>query len=67
MGDLIIKGLLLRLKNSDDNTLALGILDHFSGEKRLIILLTPLIETGNVRTIQIGSLRLTSSFEEERF
>lgn len=64
---LSIKGLLLGLKNSDDNTLALGILDHFSEEKRLITLLTPLRETGNVRTIQIGSLRLTPSFEDERF
>jgi polynucleotide 5'-hydroxyl-kinase GRC3/NOL9 len=64
---LSIKGLLLGLKNSDDNTLALGILNHFSEEKRLITLLTPLKETGNVRTIQTGSLRLTSSFEDERF
>ena len=64
---LSIKGLLLGLKNSDDNTLALGILDHFSEEKRLITLLTPLRETGNVRTIQTGSLMLTSSFEDERF
>ena len=64
---LSIKGLLLGLKNSDDNTLALGILDHFSEEKRLITLLTPLKETGNVTVIQTGSLRLTSSFEDERF
>jgi hypothetical protein len=65
MGDLIDQRFSLDWKNSDDNTLALGILTIF--QRRRGLSPSYCLISRNVRTIQTGFLKLTSSFEDERF
>ncbi len=65
-GDLAIPGILLGLKDGNDDTLALGLLDKYFEDVVSMKVLTPLKETGSVSSIQIGSVRLASSFEDEK-
>jgi polynucleotide 5'-hydroxyl-kinase GRC3/NOL9 len=62
-----INGLLIGLKDSNDETLALGIIRNYFEEKKVIRVLTPLRETQRVKTIQLSSLKIIPIFEEERF
>ena len=64
--DLTMAGILLGLKDENDNTLALGFLDHYSEDENSMKVLTPMKETGSVSSIQIGSVRLAPSLEDER-
>jgi polynucleotide 5'-hydroxyl-kinase GRC3/NOL9 len=66
-GALWIIGLLLGLKDLNDDTLALGVIENYVEERRLLRVSTPLQSIEKVKTIQLGSLRLTSSYEEENF
>ena len=61
-----VKGLLLGLKDVNDETLALGMIEGFIQEGGRLRISTPLNEVENVRILQLSSLKLTPSFEEER-
>lgn len=64
---LSIKGLLLGCKDMYDNTLALGVIENYVDEGRILRVSTPLRAIEEVEIIQFSSLRLTPSYEEERF
>lgn len=53
-----LKGLLLGLNNAENDTLALGILQHLDLRKETLSCLTPLPDPGAVRLVQFGSLRI---------
>jgi polynucleotide 5'-hydroxyl-kinase GRC3/NOL9 len=61
-----INGLLIGLKDNDDETLALGVIRNYSEEKKVLRVLTPLRETQEVSTIQLSSQKIIPLFEEER-
>ena len=61
-----IKGLLVGLLDLDGDTLALGVTEDYVEETGVLRILTPLKETEKVRSLQLGSLRLLPSFEDER-
>jgi polynucleotide 5'-kinase involved in rRNA processing len=61
-----INGLLIGLKDNDDETLALGVIKNYSEEKKVLRVLTPLRETQEVSTIQLSSQKIIPLFEEER-
>jgi polynucleotide 5'-hydroxyl-kinase GRC3/NOL9 len=52
-----INGLLIGLKGSDDETLALGLIKNSVPEKKILRVSTPLREIERVRVIQLSSLR----------
>jgi polynucleotide 5'-hydroxyl-kinase GRC3/NOL9 len=52
-----INGLLLGLKDSNDETLALGLIKNYFEEKKSVRVFTPLREMERVKTIQLSSLR----------
>lgn len=56
-----LAGLLVGLNNSANETLALGLLQTVSEDRREIHVRTPLSEGSAVRVLQLGSLRLTPS------
>ena len=62
-----IKGLLLALKDVNDETLGLGVIENFLEEEKILRISTPLTNFKNVQALQLGSLKLNSSYEEERF
>jgi polynucleotide 5'-hydroxyl-kinase GRC3/NOL9 len=62
-----INGLLIGLKDSHDETLALGVTRNYSGEKKVVRVLTPLEDTQRVKTIQLSSLKVIPLYEEEKF
>ena len=62
-----INGLLIGLKDSNDQTLALGLIRNYLLEKGLIRILTPHPDIGEVKTIQLSSLKVISIDEEELF
>jgi polynucleotide 5'-kinase involved in rRNA processing len=62
-----INGLLIGLKNLNDETLGLGIIRNFSEEKRTIRILTPLTDTKGVKSIQLSSQKVIPFEEEENF
>jgi polynucleotide 5'-hydroxyl-kinase GRC3/NOL9 len=62
-----IDGLLIGLKDSKDNTLALGIIKKYIEELRMLKISTPFVDLEKVKTLQLSSLKLTASYEEERF
>jgi polynucleotide 5'-hydroxyl-kinase GRC3/NOL9 len=62
-----INGLLIGLKNLNDETLGLGIIRNFSEEKRTIRILTPLTDTKGVKSIQLSSQKVIPSHEEENY
>ena len=61
-----VKGLLLGLKDVNDETLALGVIEDFIEEGRRLRISTPLNDIENVKILQLSSLKLTPSYEEER-
>jgi polynucleotide 5'-hydroxyl-kinase GRC3/NOL9 len=61
------KGLLLGLKDLNDNTLALGRIEDFFEEEKRLLIYTPLENPDRVKVLQLSSLKLTPSFNEERF
>jgi len=61
-----INGLLIGLKDSNDETLALGVIRNYFEEKKVARVLTPLREMERVKTIQLSSLKVIPFYEEER-
>jgi polynucleotide 5'-hydroxyl-kinase GRC3/NOL9 len=62
-----INGLLIGLKDSRDDILALGVLRNYFAEKRVVRVLTPLTDIQRVKTIQLGSQKVIPYHEEENF
>jgi polynucleotide 5'-hydroxyl-kinase GRC3/NOL9 len=62
-----INGLLIGLKDGNDETLALGVIRNYFEEKKVIRVFTPLREIHRVKTIQLSSLKIIPIYEEERF
>jgi polynucleotide 5'-hydroxyl-kinase GRC3/NOL9 len=60
-----INGLLIGLKDSNDETLALGLIRNYFEEKKTLRVFTPLKEIQKVRKIQLSSLRLILLYEDE--
>jgi len=60
-------GLLIGLKDSHDDTVALGVIRHYSEDKRVVRVSTPLRDAEGIKTIQLGSHRLIPCYEDERF
>lgn len=60
-----IEGLLIGLKDEKENTLSLGIINRF--EKERLRFSTPLKNIEGIEEIQLGSLKLSPSYEEEPF
>ncbi len=62
-----INGLLLGLKDSNDDALALGIIKNYLEEKKAVRVSTPLRDTQSVKTIQLSSLKIIPVYEDEGF
>ncbi len=62
-----INGLLMALKDRDDETLALGVIRNYLAEKKVVRVLTPLADIQRVETIQLSSLKIILLYEEEEF
>ena len=62
-----INGLLLELNDSNDDTLALGIIKDYLEEKKAVRISTPLRDTQSVKTIQLSSLKIIPIYEDEGF
>jgi polynucleotide 5'-hydroxyl-kinase GRC3/NOL9 len=62
-----INGLLIGLKDSNDETLALGLIRNYFEEKKLVRISTPLREIERAKTIQLSSFRYILLNEEEKF
>ena len=62
-----INGLLVGLKDREDETLALGVIRNYFEEKKVVRVFTPLRDTQGVKTIQLSSLKVIPLYEEERF
>ncbi len=62
-----INGLLIGLKDINDETLALGVIRNYFEEKKILRVSTPLREIERVKTIQLSSARLILFYEDERF
>jgi polynucleotide 5'-kinase involved in rRNA processing len=61
-----INGLLIGLKDGNDETLALGVIRNYSEEKKVVRVFTPLRDIQGVKTIQFSSLKVIPLYEEER-
>jgi polynucleotide 5'-hydroxyl-kinase GRC3/NOL9 len=61
-----INGLLIGLKDLNDDTLALGVIKNFFVEEKVLRISTPLRELERVKIIQLSSLKLTPSHEDEK-
>jgi polynucleotide 5'-hydroxyl-kinase GRC3/NOL9 len=61
-----INGLLIGLKNHNDETLALGSTKNYFEEKKILRVSTPLREMERVKTIQLSSFRHILFYEEEK-
>ena len=61
-----VKGLLLGLKDVNDETLALGVIEDFDKEGRRLRIYTPFNDIEKVKILQLSSIKLTQSHEEER-
>jgi polynucleotide 5'-kinase involved in rRNA processing len=61
-----INGLLIGLKDSNDETPALGVIRNYVEEKKVVRVLTPLEDTQRVKMIQLSSLKVILLYEEER-
>ena len=62
-----ISGLLVGLKDSNDETLALGIIRNYFEGKKVVRVSTPLRDIQSVKTIQLSSLRHILLYEDESF
>jgi polynucleotide 5'-hydroxyl-kinase GRC3/NOL9 len=60
-----INGLLIGLKDIQDETLALGLIRHYLEEKKQLRILTPLQEIQKVKIIQLSSQKVILSRDEE--
>ena len=60
-----ISGLLIGLKDGNDETLALGVTRNYLAEKKVVRVLTPLSDIQRVKTIQLSSLKVILLNEEE--
>jgi polynucleotide 5'-kinase involved in rRNA processing len=60
-----INGLLIGLKDSNDEALALGVTRNYFEEKRGVRILTPLRDIQGVKTIQLCSLKVIPLYEDE--
>ena len=60
-----INGLLIGLKDENDDTLALGLIRNYSEEKKMLRGFTPLQEIQKVKIVQLSSLRLLLLYEDE--
>ena len=60
-----INGLLIGLKDSNDETLALGLTKNYVVEKKILRVSTPLRETERAKTIQLSSLKVILLHEDE--
>ena len=63
---LSVRGLLFGLKDSQDETIALGLIQSHQEDSGRVRVLTPLRDPERVTRLQLSSLRLLASFEEER-
>lgn len=61
-----INGLLIGLKDNNDETLALGVIRNYLAEKKVLRVLTPLTDILGVKTIQLSSLKIIP-FCEDKF
>jgi polynucleotide 5'-hydroxyl-kinase GRC3/NOL9 len=62
-----INGLLIGLKDINDDTLSLAVIRNYIEEKRVVRILTPLRDIQGVKTVQLSSLKVIPYYEEERF
>jgi polynucleotide 5'-hydroxyl-kinase GRC3/NOL9 len=62
-----INGLLIGLKDCNDETLALGVIRNYSEEKKVVRVLTPLRDIQGVKMIQLSSQKVIPLYEEEKF
>jgi len=62
-----IKGLLIGLKDENDDTLALGLIRSYFEEKKTVTVFTPLREIQRVKTIRLSSLRPILLYADESF
>jgi polynucleotide 5'-hydroxyl-kinase GRC3/NOL9 len=62
-----IHGLLIGLKDGNDDTLALGLIRNYIEEKKVVRVSTPLREMQRVKTLQLSSLRPILLCENESF
>ena len=60
-----INGLLIGLKDSNDETLALGLTKNYVVEKKILRVSTPLREIERAKTIQLSSLKVILLHEDE--
>ena len=60
-----INGLLIGLKDSNDETLALGLIKNYVVEKKIMRVSTPLRDTERAKTIQLSSLKVILLHEDE--
>jgi polynucleotide 5'-hydroxyl-kinase GRC3/NOL9 len=60
-----INGLLIGLKDGNDETLALGLIKNSVPEKKIVRVSTPLREIEKVKTIQLSSLKVLLLHEDE--
>jgi polynucleotide 5'-hydroxyl-kinase GRC3/NOL9 len=60
-----INGLLIGLKDSNDEALALAVTRNYFEEKRVVRILTPLRDIQGVKTIQLSSLKVIPLYEGE--
>jgi len=58
-------GLLIGLKDGNDEILALGLVRNYIEEKKVVRVFTPLREMERVRALQLSSLRLILLYEDE--
>jgi len=62
-----INGILIGLKDGNDETLALALTRNYVEAKKVVRVSTPLRDIQRVRTIQLSSLKVIPLYEEERF
>lgn len=61
-----INGLLIGLKDGNDETLALGVIRNYSEEKKILRVFTPVRDIQGMKTIQLSSLKVIPLYEDER-
>ena len=62
-----ISGLLIGLKDDNDETLALGVIRNYIEEKKVLRVFAPFREMERVKTIQLSSQKVIPLYEEEKF
>jgi len=62
-----INGLLIGLKDGNDETLALGVIRNYLEEKKEVRVLTPLRDIQAVKAIQLSSQKVIPLYEDEKF